>query len=263
MDEKDPLNGTPDETWSLQQLGQYCLAGAKKLASDAWTVGVALNLASKKCKAEKVPWIDWCKEYCPWWSRHTVWRYREIATKFTRADVEGKRLSAVYDLLGIRGPKPEQPPQPLRLPAECLGRSDFIPAVLPPPGTPIDLLGDEDAPAQDGSVEPAAGLRDDGDLMAALPPEAPHHLPAVSGLLEDDADSPALEAEPSPEEHYWLHLQHAQGQMAALQTWISWLMDQDEGFRKTMWADYGSTEIIETIERTIERLAWLSAHLGQ
>ena len=93
------LNETPNDTWSLQQLQQYCRAVQGRMALDAWRLGWALVYA----KAKQLPgnWGAWLNAYCPSFSKATASRYMKLARSFAEDELNGVALTEAYHKMGV------------------------------------------------------------------------------------------------------------------------------------------------------------------
>jgi hypothetical protein len=95
------LNATPDKSWSLDQLGEYCRTAKRKMAVIVWRVGRALLLA-KSQYGKYGDWGPWLKRYCSDWSRASISRYMSLAKKTTEDQLVGIGVTDAYKLAGIR-----------------------------------------------------------------------------------------------------------------------------------------------------------------
>jgi hypothetical protein len=296
---KESRNGLPDESWSLAALGQFCLDSVRREASDLWWRGKALNLSFEKCKGDGDPWIKWCEKYCPNWSIITIWRWRKIASEFTLAEVEGKRLSEVYDRLGLRGRQQRTEHQPLLLPAYKLVEAladvtgdDARPqlpagAAIGPPdgdgtgtaegdqghgfpaGAPIGFTdgevtgGAEEDPGGQMPAGATVGFVDDDGASDGQPPGLSQGAAvAIVPAEEDGALSAVPGPGPSPAETIRPLVEFSQSYMEYLEGWAGWLAQQDVGFRASTAAAARSAGFIQQTERTIEILREVSEMLA-
>jgi cobalamin biosynthesis protein CobT len=92
-------SGPPQDSWSLDDLAKFVVSKLRRNAVEAWSSGNALNIAERKLKEAKT-FERWVKDTL-FISKATAWRYRQVATLLTHAQVEGLTLKQVYDRLDL------------------------------------------------------------------------------------------------------------------------------------------------------------------
>src|SRR5262245_11834226 len=97
----EELNTTPapQEAWSPEQLGEYCLRLNQRMADYAWRIGRALMIA--KGKLNHGEWLPWLRRYCPSLSAATRSRYTRLAERFTEEELHGVGLVEAYRRAGL------------------------------------------------------------------------------------------------------------------------------------------------------------------
>ena len=282
------MNERPEQTWSVEQLGTFCLQSQKKLAVDAWRFGQALNLA--RAKQEHGQWQVWKNKYVPFLTHSSEHRYRQLANRLTEDSLEGIGLTEAYRLLDLTYTKSKAksedlfPDAPKAVACEADDfdqddRDDFDDLkVMPPDGTFSDLppaIRLMEVEANDDGLDDFDGLevgrvasfpnptQSTGPLAVEAEPEHPR---TAIGLLqvepEDEIESAAtLHGDQAGENRYRLLLTQGRRQMDALRRWAEWLKQQDKGFRLQMWQQHGIEGTAAEIGRTIEELRWLAENV--
>jgi hypothetical protein len=166
----------PSNEWSLKELGQYAQHQDKKIVETVWRLGQALIIAKAKCKHGE--WAKWQAEYIPELSVSTIGNYRRVA-EMPFDEVTGKKLSVVYQILGIAKPKKLSTTavtsdQPTTGPAKAGDDTSDVEVVNVQTGTVTDL---------DTGLDEAIAER-----IAELNAAHPEVTPAFEGVLKAIAE---------------------------------------------------------------------------
>lgn len=123
----------PNEKWSLQRLGDFCVARRNRLADDAWWIGKAILLA--KAKTKHGEFGEWKKTHG--FSDAIASRYMRLATKHESPEkIEGRKITEVLFEEGILPPgkakKRTALKEPIGFPSwAVLGPDDeFVPEIV-------------------------------------------------------------------------------------------------------------------------------------
>ena len=99
MNEKKRL---PDNTWSLEQLGEFCINCRSRMADEAWLLGKAMCIAKDKCGDEGSSFTKWKKSHG--FSDATASRYMRLFKAYpTENDRERLKQVGVMDALRAAG----------------------------------------------------------------------------------------------------------------------------------------------------------------
>jgi hypothetical protein len=89
----------PSDDWSLDELGQFCVAQDRRMALDAWMTGKAIYLAKERCNKEKESFTSWKSQHG--FSHAKVSRYMRLYAAFA-GEEDLKRLSELGIMDALR-----------------------------------------------------------------------------------------------------------------------------------------------------------------
>jgi hypothetical protein len=268
------LDATPEESWDIDRLGEFCSFLHQKSAIDIWLLGRALLIAKSKLGHGK--WGQWLRRYLPDLSAASVSRYTRVALRIERReDVEGKGVQEVYRLLGIitdaatRTREPNVPGsgnQAGRALSGATGLRPVAPSEVGCTPGPVDA-GPDYTPGpiicvEAGDAEETASTQESGpDATVAAQPSAepPPRDPNGDSLGEPVPDSElSLTPAETVEELLTVDLPtRIQNLIRALE----WLGTFDEGLRRASWSADSISRLRETMAILRERLEWLDKEM--
>ena len=175
---------TPNKSWSLSHLGQFCVSRFGKMAIDAWWIGKAMGIAKAKAGRN---FQAWKVEHG--FSDSMVSRYMRLYEAYKSPELlEGKRIYPALEEAGIRTRKPEAGSTEAT-PLGACHNPDVTTEGYPSWAIPDDDEGDEVLPIviDDGPIMepcPATTLRE--HIEAALPFAIEQLIQAIDTLLTAD-----------------------------------------------------------------------------
>lgn len=164
---------TPSADWTLDKLGKFITATARKTAENIWHMGHALTIAHAKCDYGQ--WEQFCNEHVPF-SKTTIWRMRKIA-ELPFDDVKDEKASVLYKRLESGKEK-------------ATTETEYTATVVEPPA-PTDPTASEDINGQDTEDVGPKQTPDAPDveaIVAQIIGETPHYLKALEDVVLELAD---------------------------------------------------------------------------
>jgi hypothetical protein len=171
----------PDETWSLERLGDFCVSRINRLAEDAWWIGKAILLAKSKTKHGS--FSTWKRKHG--FSDSMVSRYVRLAEKFdSPTEIEGRKITDVFFENGIL-------PQPKPRASAGVIPSSVVPSwAVIGPDDPLPEIVEVDA-GEDAPTIPMPSLHDKlrYDLALSLPDQMGALHATVRAIMKYDKTS--------------------------------------------------------------------------
>jgi hypothetical protein len=227
---------TPADDWSLEQLGEYCLALQRKTALMVWRAGRALLLAKRK-HGKHGDWGTWLEKYCSHWSRPSISRYMRVAKRLTEDQVKGEDVSPMdaYRMAGLAlGGK------------RCRDKEPHV--VESPSEKPNSGQKQSSQRASDNSP-PSKRTRKSGKIVTR---------PTASSEPEPDEED-----ELSPEEDVREHLADIARLFQHFREYIAAFRGKDEALRRTCWQEAECDAIRDQIDGLRAELDWLESEIPQ
>lgn len=241
------LNTTPDSSWTLDQLGEYCRTAQRKMAVYVWRVGRALLLAKRRF-GKHGDWGPWLKKYCTDWSRASISRYMSLAKNTTEDQLQGIGVTDAYKLAGIRTEKSGE--------AAKQGTSG---------GKSAPRKTKESSKGAGGAGEAGAG--DGSAAKESAEPGKPSperegcsvvkHPAASSGSGDGD------DGDPTPEQDLRGLLSNLPRTLRNTRSLIAELKEYDAELRDACWQDADRDSIRSLVSVLRDDLAWLQQDMPQ
>lgn len=245
----------PNENWSLEELGKFCVATEKRMALGAWKIGLAMYLAKKRCKEAGDSFTAW--KVTHGFSNAKVSRYIRLYKAFANKEDRLNNLGimeALWDA-GIAKPKSSSSEEHVAANSK------------PCAETYEDEVEDTSA-----ATEAKAGLpTKESDTGRPRVAQAANRQSPSSWATEDDSDEEELADTEEYLAEMWSRSETLEEQCRKAVPWqirhlrqsVETLLDQDIEVLRKAWPDVTAErqELAADMDALIDLIAQLAATL--